>query len=101
MLHKNTADRHLKLVLDSGPGHTKTAELDLVCFSHLRWDFVYQRPQHLLSRAARTQTRVVHRGADYDAVRTRISRRGADASGVTIVIPHVPVSQAPCTCRRC
>lgn len=24
--------------------------LDLVCFSHLRWNFVYQRPQHLLSR---------------------------------------------------
>lgn len=23
----------------------------LVCFSHLRWKFVYQRPQHLLSRA--------------------------------------------------
>lgn len=25
---------------------------DLICFSHLRWNFVYQRPQHLLSRAA-------------------------------------------------
>ena len=24
--------------------------LDLVCFSHLRWDFVYQRPQHLMKR---------------------------------------------------
>ncbi|HYP21485.1 MAG TPA: glycosyltransferase family 1 protein, partial [Chloroflexia bacterium] len=24
----------------------------LVVFSHLRWDFVYQRPQHLLSRIA-------------------------------------------------
>ena len=24
----------------------------IVCFSHLRWDFVYQRPQHLLSRFA-------------------------------------------------
>lgn len=23
-----------------------------MCFSHLRWDFVYQRPQHLLSRFA-------------------------------------------------
>ena len=23
---------------------------DLLCFSHLRWDFVYQRPQHLMSR---------------------------------------------------
>ena len=26
---------------------------DLICFSHLRWDFVYQRPQHLLKRSAR------------------------------------------------
>jgi UDP-galactopyranose mutase len=25
---------------------------DLVCISHLRWDFVWQRPQHLLSRFA-------------------------------------------------
>lgn len=25
---------------------------DLLVFSHLRWDFVFQRPQHLLSRAA-------------------------------------------------
>lgn len=28
---------------------------DLICFSHLRWDFVYQRPQHLLSRFARAR----------------------------------------------
>jgi UDP-galactopyranose mutase len=26
---------------------------NLIVFSHLRWDFVYQRPQHLLSRLAR------------------------------------------------
>ena len=26
----------------------------IVTFSHLRWDFVYQRPQHLLSRLAKT-----------------------------------------------
>lgn len=26
---------------------------DLVCFSHLRWNFVFQRPQHLLSRFAK------------------------------------------------
>ncbi len=24
--------------------------MDLICFSHLRWNFVYQRPQHLLTR---------------------------------------------------
>ena len=27
--------------------------MDLVCFSHLRWDFVFQRPQHVLTRFAR------------------------------------------------
>lgn len=26
---------------------------DLVCLSHLRWDFVFQRPQHLLTRFSR------------------------------------------------
>jgi glycosyltransferase involved in cell wall biosynthesis len=26
---------------------------DILCFSHLRWGFVYQRPQHLLSRFAK------------------------------------------------
>lgn len=26
--------------------------MELVCFSHLRWDFVFQRPQHLLTRLA-------------------------------------------------
>ena len=27
--------------------------MNLVCFSHLRWNFVYQRPQHLLGRFAK------------------------------------------------
>ena len=27
-------------------------DYDLICLSHLRWDFVYQRPQHLISRFA-------------------------------------------------
>ena len=31
--------------------------MDLICFCHLRWDFVYQRPQHLMTRYAR-QNRV-------------------------------------------
>ena len=35
-----------------------TGGTDLVCFSHLRWNFVFQRPQHLLTRFARAGTRV-------------------------------------------
>jgi glycosyltransferase involved in cell wall biosynthesis len=30
--------------------------MNLLCFSHLRWDFVYQRPQHLMSRFSNEYT---------------------------------------------
>jgi glycosyltransferase involved in cell wall biosynthesis len=30
-------------------------EIDIVCLSHLRWNWVFQRPQHLLTRAARSR----------------------------------------------
>ncbi len=39
----------------SGAGGSQLASLDMICFSHLRWNFVFQRPQHLLSRFARRQ----------------------------------------------
>jgi glycosyltransferase involved in cell wall biosynthesis len=29
--------------------------IDLICLSHLRWGFVFQRPQHLMSRFARNR----------------------------------------------
>jgi ribonuclease BN (tRNA processing enzyme) len=40
-----------KDILESSVGNKKS--FDVICLSHLRWDFVYQRPQHLLSRFAR------------------------------------------------
>ena len=30
-------------------------DVDLLCFSHLRWGFVFQRPNHLLSRFSKHQ----------------------------------------------
>jgi UDP-galactopyranose mutase len=63
---------------------------DLVCFSHLRWDFVYQRPQHLLSRFAREGRRVFFvEEPVYDAgtLRIEVSER---EGGVRVVVPHLP-----------
>ena len=34
---------------------TPSKSQDLLCFSHLRWNFVFQRPQHLMSRFAKTR----------------------------------------------
>ena len=63
---------------------------DLVCLSHLRWDFVYQRPQHLMSRFAR-QRRVFFveepMFSQTTEPRLDVSRR---ADGVTVVVPHLP-----------
>lgn len=63
---------------------------DLICFSHLRWDFVYQRPQHLLSRCARTRRVFVVEepmpSAD-GSCWLAVSRREC---GVWIVVPHLP-----------
>ncbi|HEX8434271.1 glycosyltransferase family 1 protein [Archangium sp.] len=36
-----------------GRNGTGSSLPDLVCLSHLRWNFVFQRPQHLMSRFAR------------------------------------------------
>jgi UDP-galactopyranose mutase len=35
--------------------NTAASSGPIICFSHLRWDFVVQRPQHLMERFARTR----------------------------------------------
>ena len=63
-------------------------DYDVVCLSHLRWDWVWQRPQHLLSRCARSSRvfYVEEAVADGD---TRIDVEET-SSGVRVVRPHVP-----------
>ncbi len=41
---------------EAEPSAPDPARSTLLCFSHLRWDFVFQRPQHLMSRFAREMT---------------------------------------------
>lgn len=61
---------------------------DLVCFSHLRWNFVYQRPQHLLSRASH-QWRVwyVEEPIWQDALHLEVR---VVAENLWVVVPHLP-----------
>lgn len=62
---------------------------DIVCLSHLRWDFVYQRPQHLLSRCARERRVFFIEEPLYDAVTPSLDLRRHE-SGVCVVVPHLP-----------
>jgi UDP-galactopyranose mutase len=62
---------------------------DLVCFSHLRWDWVYQRPQHLLKRAAASRRvfYVEEPVCDNGSVRLEVRERDA---GVKVITPYLP-----------
>ncbi len=63
-----------------------------VCFSHLRWDFVYQRPQHLLSRMAKSQPVLyVEEPVPTEGV-PRLDIRNV-APNVRVVVPHLPAEQ--------
>ncbi|HEX8720682.1 MAG TPA: glycosyltransferase family 1 protein [Pyrinomonadaceae bacterium] len=61
---------------------------DLVCLSHLRWDFVYQRPQHLLSRCARRRRVFFFEEPTYgDGLGLEVSRT---EEGVIRAVPRLP-----------
>jgi glycosyltransferase involved in cell wall biosynthesis len=68
-----------------------SAQPTIACLSHLRWDFVYQRPQHLLTRAARRHRVLYVEEPKLDA-ETAFMEIRRDRSGVTIAIPHVSAS---------
>lgn len=70
----------------------RSSSLSLICFSHLRWDFVFQRPQHLMTRLARSM-RVLfwEEPVEEDEGAVPWLEQREDASGVTIVVPHRPV----------
>lgn len=61
----------------------------LLVFSHLRWNFVYQRPQHLLSRLGRHyRTWFVEEPVEYDG--TPHLRTSEGAPNVVVCRPHLP-----------
>jgi len=65
------------------------ARTDLVCFSHLRWDFVFQRPQHLLTRSAleRRVFFVEEPIFGNGSMKLDVQER---QNGLLVVVPHLP-----------
>lgn len=67
----------------------------LLCLSHLRWNFVWQRPQHLLSRAAANYDVLFFEEPIFQPVaKPRLEWR-TDASGVRVGVPVVPEESTP------
>ena len=62
----------------------------LICFSHLRWDFVFQRPQHLLTRAASQRAVYFWEEPVLTEGPPSLSRR-MTSDGVCVIQPLLPM----------
>jgi UDP-galactopyranose mutase len=63
--------------------------MDIICFSHLRWNFVYQRPQHILSRMAKGSRVFFVEEAFFDTESAYLENR-QEPENIWILIPHLP-----------
>lgn len=67
---------------------------DLVCLSHLRWDFVYQRPQHLMSRFARDRRVFFFEEPTFEEGPARLDV-GERPGGIRVAVPRLPHGLQP------
>lgn len=63
--------------------------IDIICFCHLRWNFVFQRPQHLLSRFARNRRVFFIEEAVFDTTGNYMEIVSCDTNNVWIIVPHL------------
>jgi UDP-galactopyranose mutase len=76
----------------TAPATPVSADKALICFSHLRWNFVFQRPQHLMSRFAK-ERRVIFWEEPEAALpdfEPSLGIRVCAETGVTVVTPSIP-----------
>ena len=70
------------------PARPNSLPEHLICFSHLRWNFVYQRPQHLMSRAGQYTTVWFLEEPIWDNdLRVEVRSEGEN---INVVVPHIP-----------
>lgn len=66
----------------------------LLCLSHLRWNFVWQRPQHLMTRAARHYDVLFWEEPVWEDGAPRL-RLDYVADNVTVLVPILPHGMTP------
>lgn len=68
---------------------------NLLCFSHLRWDFVYQRPQHLMTRFAQIAHVYFLEEPVFDCPGKPYLAMEVRQDDLTICVPHLPPHSGP------
>jgi glycosyltransferase involved in cell wall biosynthesis len=61
----------------------------IICFSHLRWNFTFQRPNHLMSRFAKERRVFYVEEPVFDGDETKMIARHVSLN-LTVCTPHLP-----------
>lgn len=68
---------------------------NLIAFSHLRWDFVFQRPQQLLSRLSKKFNVYFWEEPQHDADERAYLTLSTLSKNLSVVVPHLPAGLLP------
>ena len=74
----------------AGLSATRHTDRALICFSHLRWHFVFQRPQHLMTRFARTMRVFFVEEPVFGGTDKPVLEQHPTDGGVTILVARLP-----------
>ena len=73
---------------------TMLEPLDVICFSHLRWNFVHQRPQHLMNRFAGKGRVFFIEEAVSDGNQSSLEISEPQPN-IFVCVPHCPAARTP------
>lgn len=88
MYKSNSFEKNVNLINGSIP-----EDYDYICFSHLRWDFVFQRPQHLMTRIAETNRVFYIEEPVIESIDSGYLNETSNGN-IFIVTPHLPKSKS-------
>lgn len=63
---------------------------NILCFSHLRWDFVFQRPQHLLTRFAKIFNVYYWEEPILEPIEKPFLSKSLREENLWVITPHLP-----------
>lgn len=82
---------HLSPVhVDSEPAVAACAKPTLLCLSHLRWGFVYQRPQHVMTHLAKDYDVLFFEEPLFAEGSAYTLEVAQPVAGITLLVPHLP-----------
>jgi glycosyltransferase involved in cell wall biosynthesis len=77
------------------PGFKRSVPSNILCFSHLRWDFVFQRPQHLLTRFANIFNIYYFEEPVLEDISSPFLSKSLREENLWILTPHIPLGYSP------